>query len=62
MQPRENLFFAKNKLPPKFFNDRDMPESISHRYPAHIVSHNLWRTMCIGEVIGPQESLEFTVM
>jgi hypothetical protein len=46
------------QLPPKSFNDRDMPDSSSHWYPAHILSHNHWHTMSIGEAIGIRESLK----
>jgi hypothetical protein len=51
---------VSSQLLPKTLNQRDMPESSPRRYPAHIVSHNHWHTMCIGEAIGSRESLKIT--
>ncbi len=49
-----------SQLPPKSFNDRDMPESSPHRYPTHILSHNHQHTMCICEGIGTRQPLRLT--
>ena len=50
-----------SQLPTKYWNDRDMPDSTLSRYHTHILSHNHYHEMCMGEGIGNRKSLEFTV-
>ena len=49
-----------SQLPPKSCNHRAMPESSSHRYPTHILSHNHCHHMCIREAIGTRKPLKLT--
>ncbi len=49
-----------SQLPPKSFNDRDMPDSSPHRYPTHILSHNHCHHMCICGAIGTRKPLKLT--
>jgi hypothetical protein len=47
-----------SQLPPKSWNDRDMPDSTPNTYPTHILSDSHYHPKCIGKGIGTQKSLE----
>ena len=54
--------FLCSQLPPKSFNDRDMPESSPHKCLQDILSHNHLHTMCICEAVGTRKPLKLTVI
>ena len=49
-----------SQLPPNSVKHRDIPDSSSHRYPTHMMSHNHCHRMCICEDMGRQKPLNFT--